>query len=77
MYAALSNFVEKIGVFPVRKERISMIKRPLAVFGLLYMAMSALAVCFIADVNFTVAFMAALIGCAACFFAKSGGRWGR
>ena len=47
-----------------------MIKRPLAVFGLLYMAMSALAVCFIADVNFTVAFMAALIGCAACFFAK-------
>ena len=47
-----------------------MIKRPLAVFGLLYMAISALAVYFIADVNFFIAITAAILGVAACFFVE-------
>ena len=45
-----------------------MLKRPVAVFGLVYLAASAAAVCLTSAVNATVAVMVMLTGCTACLF---------
>ena len=45
-------------------------KRPLAVFGLIYLAVSVAAVCFFPEVNFILCAMAAITAIAACFICR-------